>query len=276
MDLSHNSHNKLWMRSLLVIALLLLPLIPSARAQGDIGVELERHYGVVGRDTEERRKMNDDLDRIVDRMSAALGYRPRSAKILGGRDPKRDAEINAMALPDGRIYVLVGLITAAQKTSDPEASVAFVVGHEITHVTKRHSREQMKQSILGAIGGLLLGKVLGGGASLTRNAVNIGSGLLGGHYSRKHEYESDKHGLIGMAKAGYSLESAPEMMQVLLDRYGTDKSLLAAWFGSHPNTENRVKRLKQMGEEIKAGKLPLEAEDEKDKKDEKAKPQERR
>ncbi|MBW3623412.1 MAG: M48 family metallopeptidase [Armatimonadetes bacterium] len=245
---------------------LLAPVLP-ARAQQDIGEALERHYGVVGRDTEERRKMNDDLDRIVDKMSEALGYRPKSAKILGGKDPKVDREINAMALPDGRIYVLAGLMTAAQKTSDPEASVAFVVGHEIAHVTEKHSKQQMKQSILGVLGGVLLAKVLGGGSSAVRYGADIGSGLLGGHYSRKHEYESDKHGLIGMAKAGYPVESAPEMMQVLLDRYGSDKSLLASWFGSHPNTENRVKRLRQMGGEIKAGKIPGdEAEEEKKKK----------
>ena len=207
--------------------------------------------------------MNDDLDRIVERMSDALGYRPKSAKILGGKDPRQDREINAMALPDGRIYVLVGLIAAAQRTSDPEASVAFVVGHEITHVTKKHSKSQMKQSILGAVGGLLLGKVIGGGAGLTRNMANIGSGLLGGHFSRKHEYESDKHGLVGMHKAGYPVESAPEMMQVLLDRYGADKSLMASWFGSHPNTGTRVKRLQQMGAEIKAGRIPGDEEEEK-------------
>jgi Zn-dependent protease with chaperone function len=238
-----------------LLCLLLLPVLP-ARAQGDVGRELERQYGVVGRDTEERRKMNDDLDRIVEKMSAALGYKPKSAKILGGKDPKQDREINALALPDGRIYVLVGLIAAAQKTSNPEASEAFVVGHEITHVVKKHAKEQTKQSILGALGGLLLSKALGGGAYATRNAMDVGSGLLGGHFSRKHEYEADKYGLIGMAKAGYPVDSGPEMMQVLLDRYGSDKSLMSSWFGSHPNTGNRVARLKTMSAEIKAGETP--------------------
>lgn len=138
---------------LIVFMLAFLRVVPPAHAQEDVGSYLEREYGVVGRDTEERRKMNDDLDRIVEKMSGALGYRPKSAKILGGKDPKTDREINALALPDGRIYVLVGLITAASKTSDPEASEAFVVGHEITHVVKRHSKAQMKQSILGALGG---------------------------------------------------------------------------------------------------------------------------
>jgi predicted Zn-dependent protease len=248
-----------------VILLGLLPLAPSARAQEDVGSYLERQYGVVGRDTEERRKMNDDLDRIVEKMSDALGYKPKSAKILGGKDPKTDREINALALPDGRIYVLVGLITAARKTHDPEASEAFVVGHEITHVVKKHSKQQMKQSILGALGGILLSKALGGGAGATRNAADLGSGLLGGHFSRKHEYEADKYGLLGMAKAGYPVDSGAEMMQVLLDRYGADKSLMASWFGSHPNTGNRVARLKAMAAEIRAGRTPGDEAEEKKK-----------
>jgi predicted Zn-dependent protease len=237
-------------------------------AQGDGATALEREYGVVGRDTDERRKMNDALDRIVEKMSAALGYKPKSAKILGGKDPKRDKEINALALPDGRIYVLAGLMTAAQKTSNPEASVAFVVGHEITHVTEKHARSQMKSNILGAIGGALLARVLGAGASTMRTVSDLAGGLIGGHYSRTHEYEADRGGIIGMSKAGYPVESAAEMMQLLLDRYGEDKSALASWFGSHPNTKNRVLRLKDMGEELREGHTPGEKDPDEKGKDE--------
>jgi predicted Zn-dependent protease len=245
---------------------LLIPASAPVRAQGDGGRALERAYGVVGRDTAERAQMNDELDRVVGRISKALGYKPRSAKILGGKDPRQDKDINALALPDGRIYVLAGLLTAAEKTKDPEASVAFVVGHEITHVVRKHSSKEMKRNILGALGGLLVSRALGAGSYTTRTVMDYSSGLYGQHFSRKFEYEADRGGLIGMAKAGYRVESAAEMMQVLLDRYGSDRSLLASWFGSHPNTGNRVQRLKQMGEEIKKGGLPEETETEEDKK----------
>jgi len=244
----------------LVALLLFLPVIAPAQAQQDPGAQLEHQYGVVGRDTDERRKMNDDLDRIVDKMSVALGYKPKSAKILGGKDPKQDQEINALALPDGRIYVLAGLMTAAQNTTNPEASVAFVVGHEITHVVRHHSRSQEKMNILSSLGALLATRLLGVGGQLAQTATDLSTGLIGGHYSRKYEYEADRGGIIGMAKADYPVDSAAEMMQVLLDRYGVDKSVGAAWFGSHPNTKNRVLRLQGMANDIKSGRLPAEKE----------------
>jgi predicted Zn-dependent protease len=246
--------------ALAVLSVFLAPPLP-AQAQGDAGAALEKTYGVVGRDTAERRHMNDELDRIVHRMSAAVGFTPKSAKILGGKNPKYDKEINALALPDGRIYVLVGLMTAAEKTSDPEASVAFVVGHEMTHVVEHHSREQTKGNILGAIGGAILGKILGGGSSTIRTMSDLGGGLLGGHYSRQHEYEADRGGMIGMYRAGYPTKSAIEMMQVLLDKYGRDKSTLAAWFGSHPDTKNRIDRLRELSRELESGELREEAGD---------------
>jgi len=244
----------------LIALSLLLPVTASVQAQQDPGAQLEHQYGVVGRDTDERRKMNDDLDRIVDKMSAAIGYKPKSAKILGGKDPKQDQEINALALPDGRIYVMAGLMTAAQKTSNPEASAAFVVGHEITHVVRHHSRSQEKMNILSSLGAMLATRFLGMGGQLAQTATNLSTGLIGGHYSRKFEYEADRGGIIGMAKAGYPVDSAAEMMQVLLDRYGVDKSAEAAWFGSHPNTKNRVLRLQDMANDIKSGRLPAEHE----------------
>ncbi len=236
-----------------------------ARAD-DVGAQVEKAYGVVGNDTAERRDMNAMLDRIVARMSDAVGFTPKSAILLGGKDPKKDEEINAFALPDGRIYVLVGLLTAARKTPDPEASVAFVVGHEMTHVTKKHSRSQTKSSLLGALGGLLLGKVTGSSAQTTNDMVNIASGLYGGHFSRKHEYEADRGGILGMEKAGYRVESAADMMGVLQDKYGSDKSKMASWFGSHPNTGNRVARLKQMAAEIRQGEAPSTDEKKEDRK----------
>jgi predicted Zn-dependent protease len=56
------------------------------------------------------------------------------------------------------------------------------------------------------------------------------------------------------------MESAAERMQVLVDKYGVDRSLLASWFGSHPNTQNRVLQLKDMAEDLPAGRTPSEKE----------------
>src|SRR5687768_9157969 len=94
---------------------------PAARAQSsqDVGVQMEREYGVVSDSTSEGRRANDLLNssvtRIVRAFNADRRYRNfqlRSSKVLGGRSAKHDKVINAFALPDGRIYVTLGLIRA--------------------------------------------------------------------------------------------------------------------------------------------------------------------
>src|SRR5689334_3691330 len=103
---------------------LALVAAPRAGAQGgreaDEGRAMEREYGVIGRRTEEGRSLNEQLERVTSRVTSALGYRLKSAILLGGADEKHDKVINAFALPDGRIYVTLGLARAVRKSADPD------------------------------------------------------------------------------------------------------------------------------------------------------------
>jgi Zn-dependent protease with chaperone function len=227
---------------------------PPAQAQ-DIGQLLEKRYGVITSDTEEGRTANQALERVVSRISAAVGAEVKSAKILGGKDKELDKEINAVALPDGRIYVMIGLWNSIKEDSDAEAKLAFVVGHELTHIVRKHSRRQMEGSLIGAIGGAIVGAILGGGSSAVRTWSQIGSSALGGHYSRKDEYDADRGGLAAMNKAGYPMEAAVNMMEKIREKYGDKRVPILAWFESHPPTKNRIARLKEIMEGIRSGKL---------------------
>src|SRR4051794_39189363 len=81
----------------------------------DAGRELESRFGVLGRSTSEGRSLNEQLDRVVERVargvnaaSKAGDFQLRGARILGGKDRSEDRVVNAIALPDGRIYVTLG------------------------------------------------------------------------------------------------------------------------------------------------------------------------
>ena len=240
----------------LLLSLVLCAVLSSAPCQAqDVGQILEREYGVVGRDTEEGRIANETLDRVVGKLSPVIGATLKSAKMLGGKDKERDKEINAVALPDGRVYVMIGLWNAVKEYPDAEARLAFVVGHEITHIVRKHSRRQMQGSILGAIGGAIVASIFGGGASSVRTWSQIGSGVLEGHYSRKDEYDADRGGLAAMNKAGYPMEAAVAIMEQIRQKYGDKRTPILVWFASHPPTANRVARLKQIMDGIRSGSL---------------------
>lgn len=234
----------------LVMAVGLLHSTP-ARAQ-DPGRQAERQYGVVGRDTREGAAMNSQLDRVVRRISNAAHFHLKSVTILGGRSRKLDQEINAFALPDGRVYVLKGLMTAVQNEPDPDGELAFVVGHEMTHVIKHHSAMIQRGSILGALGGAMLGRLLGGRNGL-QWGEQLGSTFEGMHYSRDAEYQADAGGLLAMHRAGYPMDDAIAALNMIRRKYG-DRN--AGWLADHPMTRHRVAHLERQIAQIRAGRSP--------------------
>lgn len=233
---------------------------PAAQAQSqDIGAQMEREYGVVSDRGSEGRQLNEMLDSSVHRIVRALNndrryrnFQLRSAKILGGRDEKRNQVINAFALPDGRIYVTLGLLRALESSRNPEDELAFVVGHEVTHVVERHSAKQAKKSLPVNIAAILLG------AATRNNAIGtiagVGAAAYGASFSRKDEYRADKGGLLAMSKAGYDLNAAVSMLRRLQAAGG--RSSGPSWFSSHPPTGNRIDKVQDMIQDIRAGREP--------------------
>lgn len=234
--------------AVLALALAVLPAAP-VRAE-DIGRQIEKQYGVVARNTEEGRRLWAQLDRVTQRITGAVGYSLRSATLLGGRSAKTDDVLNAFALPDGRIYVTLGLMRAVQKGDNPDAELAFIVGHEMTHVKEKHGKRQSEKAltagILGAVVGILGGRTAGDVAGLAGNAY-VSS------HSRRDEYRADKGALLAMQRAGYPLEAGPMALQRLREKYGDGNKTMTGWFGSHPLTRNRIARAHDIIRDIRAG-----------------------
>ena len=238
---------------------------PAARAQGDVGRQMEREYGVLERESSEGRRFNSQLDEVVDRIVRAVNsesnrgdFRLKSAKILGGRSSKHDKVVNAFALPDGRIYVTLGLMRALENSSRPDDELAFVVGHEVAHVTEKHGRSQQKASITAGVAAILLGAVTK--SSAVSQIAGLGANAYVAKYSRTDEYDADKHGLMAMHRAGYDPDAAVSMLNRLKGSGEDSNRLVNGWFGSHPLTTNRMQRVKAYIADLEAGR-PLAHDD---------------
>ncbi len=146
-------------------------------------------------------------------------------------------EVNAFALPGGWIYVNRGLIERATDMSE----LAGVIGHEIGHVTKRHSVTQMQQAQGANVGVSLLctlTKVCDTGAGQT--AVGISGTALFAKFSRNDEAEADAEGVATTVKAGISPRGIPAMFGILLRERQSNPGAVDAFFASHPLEEDRI------------------------------------
>jgi predicted Zn-dependent protease len=152
-------------------------------------------------------------------------------------------EVNAFAVPGGYVYVNRGLIERTQRMDQ----LAGVLGHEIGHVVKRHSIQQMQQQ-QGANIGVTLACVL---TSICNNqagqaAIQVGGTALFARFSRQDEAEADEEGIRNVVRAGISPNGIPEMFQILINERTSNPSAVEGWFATHPLEEDRIASTKAM------------------------------
>lgn len=150
-----------------------------------------------------------------------------------------DPSVNAFALPGGFIYVTRGLLSHLNS----EAELASVIGHEIGHVTARHSVSQMSKQTL--IGGLLgLGVAVSPELQQYADALSQGMTALFLKFSRDDERQADELGLRYLVRGGYD----PRPMAAVFETLGSVSRLeggarLPDWQATHPNPEDRRQRM---------------------------------
>jgi beta-barrel assembly-enhancing protease len=141
----------------------------------------------------------------------------------------REPFVNAFALPDGTIYVTAGLLARMNN----EAQLAFVLGHEISHVVLRHAlkaHESNKNKLIAAhITDLVL---MGTSIAYLPYVAAMAS------YSREQEQDADRMGLQLMSTAGYRLAEVEPLFSVLSEVAATD-SILGSIYGDHPSNAAR-------------------------------------
>jgi predicted Zn-dependent protease len=157
-----------------------------------------------------------------------------------------DPVVNAFALPGGFIYVTRGLLT--HLTS--EAELASVIGHEIGHVTGRHSVEQMSKAQLAQIGliaGMILKPEL---AQQYGNLAQQGLQLLFLKYGRDDEREADDLGLRYMYGQNYDPREMPGVFATLQRvsaqqqrQQGGGQGRIPNWLSTHPSEQERIQTI---------------------------------
>lgn len=155
-----------------------------------------------------------------------------------------DKTVNAWCMPGGKVAVYTGLLPVAQN----EAGLAVVMGHEIAHAVAKHGNERVSQELLQQMGGMALSVALSTSPAATSNlflmaygvGTNVGVMLP---YSRTHESEADRIGLILMAKAGYDpREAIPFWTRMAKSGGGRPPELLS----THPAPETRIRQIESL------------------------------
>lgn len=152
--------------------------------------------------------------------------------------------VNAFALPGGYIYVTRGLISLA----NDESEIASVIGHEIAHVTARHTAERHAKATISGLGLEILDIVIG--RPIVSNLANIGMQGILSSFSRSQELEADKLGIRYIKKSNYDTEGSTRFLSRLdvLTKISNEKNsnLINSIFATHPKTLDRVQYSKTL------------------------------
>jgi predicted Zn-dependent protease len=185
---------------------------------------------------------DDELQRYIQELGtrlAALSERPNLPWTFRVLD---DPVVNAFALPGGFIYITRGIMAHVGS----EAELAGIIGHEIGHVTARHSVGRMSTQQLTQLG-LAVGAALR--PDLEGVAAVAGAGLQVAFlkYGRDDERQADELGLRYMLRGNYDPREMPAVFD-MLDRVTKDAGGggTPEWLSTHPNPGNRRERMEQM------------------------------
>ena len=155
-----------------------------------------------------------------------------------------DPTPNAWCMPGGKVVVYTGILPYTNNKD----GLAVVIGHEIAHAVARHGNERMSQSLITQLGGIALGEALKTKPEQTQMLFGAAYGLGAQYgvmlpYSREHEFEADRLGLIFMAMAGYDPQAAVAFWERMAAMGGQSPP---EFLSTHPADANRIQKIKEV------------------------------
>ena len=188
--------------------------------------QISQMYGVY--DDKKLLKYVDDLGQKV----AKISHRPNLKYEIKVMD---SPVINAFAVPGGYVYITRGILAYLNS----EAELAGVMGHEIGHITAKHSVSQQSKAQLAQIG-LGLGSVFIEGFDQYAGLAQQATGLLFLKFGRDDETQSDKLGVEYSSKVGYDSHHMANFFKVLDKMQSGSGNSLPSFLSTHPNPTDRV------------------------------------
>jgi beta-barrel assembly-enhancing protease len=162
--------------------------------------------------------------------------------------------VNAFALPGGYVYVNRGILSRASN----ESELASVMGHEIEHVVRRHSVQQMEQTQNANIGVTLacaLTNICNNQAA--QAAIQVGGTAIFAKFSRTDEIQADEGGFQNVIHTGLNPRGMLTFFQKLLaeEQESGGNGATASWFADHPGTQDRIADVQRMLSQVPASTL---------------------
>lgn len=146
-------------------------------------------------------------------------------------------DVNAYCMPGGKIMVYTGLIEQLNAT---DAELAAVIGHEIAHALREHSRERLSRAYAEQIALAGIAVATGAGDTTMALASQISAVTFQLPHSREQEAEADRIGLELMARAGYDPNAAISLWQKMGKAGGGGPP---EFLSTHPSGESRIRDL---------------------------------
>jgi len=196
------------------------------------------------------KEQTDMVKRVGARMSVAVekylkdnGFQDRIADFKWEFNLVENKEPNAWCMPGGKVVFYTGILPLTKN----DAGIAVVMGHEIAHAVARHGNERMSQQMVAQFGSAALTEIIKSKPAETQAIYQTVFGLGTQYgvmlpYSRQHEFEGDKLGLIFMAIAGYNPNEAIGFWERMA---ANSTAKMPQFLSTHPIEENRIAAIKQ-------------------------------
>lgn len=199
--------------------------------------------------TNQVKEVGRNVSAAVDRFMRANGMKSEAESYKWEFNLVEDKTVNAWCLPGGKVVFYTGIMPICANDN----GVAAVMGHEVAHAFAKHGQERMSSGQLQQLGGLAVAIGTSGSdpktAQIWNMAYGLGSqtGMLA--YSRTHETEADKLGLVFMIMAGYDGNEAAEVW-VRMSKLSSGGQGLE-FFSTHPSNATRIQTLRNYLPEAK-------------------------
>lgn len=159
----------------------------------------------------------------------------------------RSPELNAWAMPGGKMAFYTGIVEKLQLT---DAEIATIMGHEMTHALSEHSKKDAGQKVLTGLALQLGGAQLQQKTGLSNEAIGLISDYgLDKPFSRSQESQADAGGLRLMAQAGYNPEAAIAVWQKMEAANGRSNAIVTL-MSTHPNSGQRIAKIQALLPEV--------------------------
>jgi predicted Zn-dependent protease len=192
--------------------------------------------------TNQVKEVGKNIAAAVDRFMRANGMTEEANAYKWEFNLIEDKTVNAWCMPGGKVVFYTGIMPICAN----EDGVAAVMGHEVAHAFAKHGQERMSQGQLQQIGGIAVSLGTSGSSESSQQiwntAFGIGSGLGMLKFSRTHEREADRLGLVFMIMAGYEGTEAAEVWVRMSQK--TTGSKGPEILSTHPTNESRIQDLK--------------------------------